>query len=93
MHLDNEKIIIIGKNSIMASTAGLLISIWTAGWCRMRNLVFSHPPDPGLFRCCSLRGGIEPKLSTSEYCSVLREMSRLPIGWTLGTGLKDLLRN
>ena len=33
MHLNNEKIIITGKNSNMASTAGLLISILTAGWC------------------------------------------------------------
>jgi hypothetical protein len=39
MHLYNEKIIITGKNSNMASTAGLLISILTAGWCFMWNLV------------------------------------------------------
>ena len=43
MHLDNEKIIFTGMNSNMASTAGLLISILTAGWCFTWNLYFFVP--------------------------------------------------
>jgi len=45
--MDNEKIIITGKNSNLASTAGLLISILTAGRCFSRNLVF-FPTRPTL---------------------------------------------
>ena len=58
----------------------------------MWNLVFSHPPDPGLIRSAPFLGGIVPKLSTSDLFCFEKDECRLPNGWILGAGLEELLR-